>query len=71
MVGKVPEMTCVKSVGGNEKSELKGITATVIARGDTYDTGKNSVKASSENHGHDATDSGKDALTEEAAVAVK
>lgn len=48
-------------------SESKGCTATVMAKGDAYDTGKNTAKATSENHGPEATDSGCDALAEMAA----
>lgn len=43
------------------------MSATVMAEGDTYDTGKNSAASTSKNHGHNATDTGKDALREDTA----
>ncbi len=54
-----------KTVKKGAGSTSKGKTSTVIAKGDTYDTGKNTAKAASENHGHESHDPGRDAFFEE------
>lgn len=44
------------------EGEAKGKTSTVMAKGDAYDTGKNTAGAASGRNGHDTADSGATAL---------